>query len=138
MKTKTKRKAKKQTVEIAASWSFKLNVQNYLTLQELQYLDSIRSGVNYQSQDWFLSQKKICLVGEEEATAEALENFCRTTIMKAVNAHIARVHEMAAPKVEPIKVAPKRNMEKFYAAKDEKQIVKEAVMLDAAHEHFES
>jgi hypothetical protein len=94
---KKTKKVKKQTVEIAASWSFKLNISNYLTIQELQYLDSIRAGVNYQGIDWFLSQKKECKVGEEEVIAEALEQFCRATIMKAVNRYIAEVKAMAQP-----------------------------------------
>lgn len=94
---KTKKRAKKQTVEIAASWSFKLNVQNYLTLQELQYLDSIRSGVNYQSQDWFLSQKATCTPEEAEEKTKALQEFCKRHVMLAVNAHIAEVHALATP-----------------------------------------
>jgi hypothetical protein len=53
-------------VEIARSFSFKLNCGNY------------------ESRDFFCSQKKQCLEAEAEATSEALYQFCKSQVMKAV------------------------------------------------------
>ena len=53
-------------VEIARSFSFKLNCGNY------------------ESRDFFCSQKKECPEAEAEATSEALYQFCKTQVLKAV------------------------------------------------------
>ena len=54
-------------VEVARSFSFKLNLGNY------------------QSADFFCSEKAECAAEDAEATAEALYSFCRKQVMKAVN-----------------------------------------------------
>lgn len=53
-------------VEIARSFSFKLNLGNY------------------QSADFFCSEKAECAAGDAEATSEAIYQFCRKQVMKAV------------------------------------------------------
>lgn len=98
---KTKKRAKKQVVEIAASWSFKFSAQNFLTLQETQILQSKLRGVAYQVQDFFLSAKSSCPPEDMEAKTEALQEFTKRMVMKAVNAYAAELHEYAKPeKVE--------------------------------------
>ncbi len=54
-------------VEIARSFSFKLNLGNY------------------QSADFFCSQKSECSVEDAESASEALYQFCKKQVMKAVN-----------------------------------------------------
>jgi hypothetical protein len=56
---------KLQKVEIARSFSFKLNLGNY------------------QSADFFCSQKSEVNAEDAEAASEALYNFCRKQVMKA-------------------------------------------------------
>ena len=72
------RKSKKQRiaaensrVEIARSFSFKLNVGNY------------------ESRDFFCSQKAECFPSEAEATSERIYQFCRMQVMKAVREYEA-------------------------------------------------
>ncbi len=57
-------------IEIARSFSYKLNVGNY------------------ESRDFFCSQKAECYDETAEATSEALHNFCKGQVMKAVNQFI--------------------------------------------------
>jgi hypothetical protein len=54
-------------VEIARSFSFKLNLGNY------------------QSADFFCSQKSECAAEDAEAASEALYAFCRKQVMKSVS-----------------------------------------------------
>jgi hypothetical protein len=54
-------------IEIARSFSYKLNTGNY------------------QSVDFFCSQKAECEPGEEEATSERLYNFCKRQVLQAMN-----------------------------------------------------
>lgn len=54
-------------VEIARSFSFKLNLGNF------------------QSADFFCSQKAECAIEDAEQTSEALYQFCRSQVLKAVN-----------------------------------------------------
>jgi len=54
-------------VEIARSFSFKLNVGNY------------------ESRDFFCSQKAECKWKDAETVSEALYGFCKTEVMKSVN-----------------------------------------------------
>lgn len=54
-------------VEIARSWSFKLNTGNY------------------QSVDFFCSQKAECKASEAEKVSEALYQFCKASVMRDVN-----------------------------------------------------
>jgi hypothetical protein len=62
----TKAEKAYQRVEIARSFSFKLNAGNY------------------ESRDFFCSQKKECYEREAEETSEALYAFCKAQVMKAV------------------------------------------------------
>lgn len=54
-------------IEVARSFSFKLNAGNY------------------ESRDFFCSQKAECLPENAEATSEALHAFCKAQVLKAVN-----------------------------------------------------
>jgi len=54
-------------VEVARSFSFKLNLGNY------------------QSADFFCSEKAECAAEDAEATSEALYAFCRKQVMKSVS-----------------------------------------------------
>jgi len=56
----------KKLVEIARSFSFKLNAGNY------------------ESRDFFCSQKAECNEGEAEEVSEKLYDFCRNEVMKSV------------------------------------------------------
>ena len=67
-KPKKVRKPKVKDVEIARSFSFKLNVGNY------------------QSADFFASQKAQCRPEDAEKTSEALYTFCKSEVAKAVSA----------------------------------------------------
>ena len=53
-------------VEVARSFSYKLNVGNY------------------ESRDFFCSQKSECLESEAEDLSERLYIFCRTQVLRAV------------------------------------------------------
>jgi len=54
-------------MEIARSFSFKLNCGNY------------------ESRDFFCSQKAECEPDQAEATSEALHAFCKSQVLKAVS-----------------------------------------------------
>lgn len=72
---------KLERVEIARSFSFKLNLGNY------------------QSADFFCSQKSEVPAEEAEAASEALYNFCKRQVMKAVSDYqieLARKEAMQA------------------------------------------
>lgn len=60
----------KQLVEIARSFSYKLNTGNY------------------ESRDFFCSQKAEVPYSESEETSNALYHFCKTEVMKSVNQYI--------------------------------------------------
>lgn len=55
--------------EIARSFSFKLNVGNY------------------ESRDFFCSQKAECTYDDADSVADALHDFCKKQVMKAVAAY---------------------------------------------------
>ena len=56
----------KPLTEVARSFSFKLNVGNY------------------ESRDFFCSQKSECTYEDVEAVSEALHAFCKAQVLKAV------------------------------------------------------
>lgn len=56
-------------VEIARSFSFKLNCGNY------------------ESRDFFCSQKAECKPEDADKTSELLHAFCKEQVLKAVNAY---------------------------------------------------
>lgn len=58
-------------VEIVRSFSYKLNAGNY------------------ESRDFFYSQKAECLQQNAEAVSKALHDFCRAEVMRDVNAYCA-------------------------------------------------
>jgi hypothetical protein len=60
-------------VEVARSFSYKLNVGNF------------------ESRDFFCSQKAECEEDKAEETSEALHSFCKEQVMKAVNEHLKSV-----------------------------------------------
>ena len=62
---------KEQLVEIARSFSFKLNVGNY------------------ESRDFFCSQKAEVPASEAEKTSEALYEFCKNEVLKSVNKYLS-------------------------------------------------
>ena len=57
-------------VEVARSFSYKLNVGNY------------------ESRDFFCSQKAECLAEEASATSRRLYEFCRDEVMRDVKEYI--------------------------------------------------
>lgn len=81
---KKKRKKKESMVEIARSFSFKLNLGNY------------------QSADFFATQKVQCLPEEAEEKAIAVYEFCKKMVVRDVNEYKAEV--IAAEKL-PVAVA---------------------------------
>lgn len=62
----TKNERGYQRVEVARSFSFKLNAGNY------------------ESRDFFCSQKAECYERAAEETSERLYQFCKTQVLKAV------------------------------------------------------
>ena len=82
-KTTMAKKTKNHRVEIARSFTFKLNLGNY------------------QSADFFCSEKKETTEKKSQEVSDALESFCRTEVLKAVNAFrktVADQKEKAKPK----------------------------------------
>ena len=79
MKKKAKSKAKIKLVEIARSFSYKLNVGNY------------------ESRDFFCSQKAECAPKDAEKVSEALHDFCKAQVIRDVNKFLA---EKEKPKEE--------------------------------------
>ena len=66
-KQKKVRKPRIRLIEIARSFSYKLNCGNY------------------ESRDFFCSQKAECAVKDAEKTSEALYEFCKNEVLKSVN-----------------------------------------------------
>lgn len=60
-------------VEIVRSFSYKLNCGNY------------------ESRDFFCSQKAECPIDQAEATSEALYEFCKKQVMKSVISYRAEL-----------------------------------------------
>lgn len=58
------------TTEICRSFNYKMNVGNW------------------ESRDFFMSQKAQCLVADIEKTSEALYAFCKSQVLKSVNEYI--------------------------------------------------
>jgi hypothetical protein len=58
------------TVEICRSFAYKMNVGNY------------------ESRDFFMSQKAECLIADAEKTSEALHAFCKSQVLNSVNEYI--------------------------------------------------
>jgi hypothetical protein len=56
-------------VEIARSFSYKLNMGNY------------------ESRDFFCSQKAECKPEDAEATSDALHDFCKKQVLRAVDSY---------------------------------------------------
>jgi hypothetical protein len=65
-------------IEVARSFSFKLNVGNY------------------QSLDFFYSEKAECLESEREGKSQALYSFCKAEVMRAVQ-EACREHGLPMP-----------------------------------------
>ena len=70
---KVKKEVPSKLVEVARSYSFKLNVGNY------------------ESRDFFCSQKAECLLKNAEKVSEALYQFCKQEVIKSVNEYKASV-----------------------------------------------
>jgi hypothetical protein len=64
--------------EIARSFSYKLNVGNY------------------ESRDFFCSQKSECTFDDAEAVSKALHDFCRKQVMAAVREYQEQANAEAA------------------------------------------
>lgn len=77
-------------VEIARSFAYKLNIGNY------------------QSADFFCSQKIECPESEAEETSKRLYHFCKTMVEKDVNEYI-EAHKPADQQV--IDVTPPKGVE---------------------------
>jgi hypothetical protein len=65
-------------IEVARSFSYKLNIGNY------------------QSLDFFCSEKAECLEAEREAKSQALYSFCKAEVMRAVQ-EVCREHGLPMP-----------------------------------------
>jgi hypothetical protein len=65
-------------VEIARSFSYKLNVAAY-------------GGPQYESRDFFASEKSECALEDAAEVSAALYQFCRSEVMKAVNEYVAEM-----------------------------------------------
>jgi hypothetical protein len=81
MKKKIKKiKKKENIVTICRSFSYKLNLENI-----------IGAAGRYESRDFFASQSSQCKEKDAETTSEALYQFCKKDVIKAVNAYISEV-----------------------------------------------
>lgn len=58
-----------ELIEIARSFSYKLNMGNY------------------ESRDFFCSQKAECKPEDAEATSDALHDFCKKQVLRAVDSY---------------------------------------------------
>jgi hypothetical protein len=65
-------------IEVTRSFSFKLNIGNY------------------QSLDFFCSEKAECLESERDTKSQALYSFCKAEVMRAVQ-EACRVHGLPMP-----------------------------------------
>ena len=66
------------TIEICRSFSFKVNRERYEG-----------AAARYESMDFFMSHKAECMISDAEKTSEALHQFCKSQVMKAVGEYIA-------------------------------------------------
>lgn len=73
-----------QRVEIARSFAYKLNCETH-------------GGLKYEARDFFCSQKAECDADDASDVSEALYQFCRGEVLKAVREYIS---EMKRRKVE--------------------------------------
>lgn len=64
-------------IEITRSFSFKLNMGNY------------------ESRDFFCSQKSECRMDEADRVADALHAFCKSQVLKSVNEYKAECEALA-------------------------------------------
>ena len=78
-------------VEIARSFSFKLNVGNF------------------ESRDFFCSQKAECKIEDSQRVSQALHDFCKAQVLKAVREY----REEAQQALSPIHPAAKSNAVEF-------------------------
>ena len=74
-------------VEVARSFSYKLNVGNY------------------ESRDFFCSQKAECLESEAEDVSRRLQAFCKREVLASLSEYRA---EQAAAVAEPARPAPRK------------------------------
>jgi hypothetical protein len=65
-------------VEIARSFSYKLNCANH-------------GGAQYESHDFFCSEKAECAIEDAEDVSEMLYQFCKSEVRRAVKEHIAEM-----------------------------------------------
>lgn len=63
-------------VEIARSFSYKLNCASH-------------GGAQYESRDFFCSQKAECLVADAPEVSSALYHFCKAQVLESVRDYIA-------------------------------------------------
>lgn len=66
-------------VEIARSFAYKLNCANY-------------GGAQYESRDFFCSQKAECSIDDAEDVSEMLYRFCQVEVRRAVKEYIVEMH----------------------------------------------
>lgn len=62
-------------VEIARSFSYKLNCENY-------------GGARFESRDFFASQKAECAIEDAPEVSAALFAFCRSEVLRAVKEYV--------------------------------------------------
>jgi len=100
MKKKTNKK--QPMVEIAASFSFKVNPNNHLNLQERKVLAEKLMGYDYSNADFFLSAKTTCKHSDMPPKTQVLQSFCKQMVIKAANKYIAELHEQAKSFLPPM------------------------------------
>lgn len=67
-------------VEIARSFSYKLNCANY-------------GGAAYESRDFFASEKAECSIEDANDVSAALFAFCRTQVLNSVREYISEMRK---------------------------------------------
>jgi hypothetical protein len=105
IKKAKKRKVKKQEpmIEIARSFSYKMGLPNY------------------SSADFFCSQKAQCLPKDAEKTSEAVYQFCKSEVAKAVSA---------------FKRGQEKKLNANARAKENKEVGKQSAEMDAGQVDF--
>jgi hypothetical protein len=79
--SKSRQRRPSQFVEVARSFSYKLNMDF--------------AGVRFESRDFFCSQKSECRATEAESVSDRLYAFCKLQVLKAVAEYRAELEAQA-------------------------------------------
>ena len=97
---------KQSLVEVARSFSYKLNVGNF------------------ESRDFFCSQKAECLEKEAEKISEILYEFCKDEVMKSVNGYLIENIIQEKPAEPPVKWIGEKGNKQPVAKSDAEEVIK--------------